>query len=436
MKPVIAIIGRPNVGKSTLFNRILGRRQAIVEDSPGVTRDRNYAETDHTGHAFIVVDTGGFDPGSEDAMLAIMAQQVEIALAEADALVLVVDARQGLTGADQRIWEQIRRSGRRVYLAVNKVDTAAMDPHAAEFWALGPDEIFPMTAERGTGVAELLDRVLADLQAPALDEVADDEGKGPARIAVLGRPNVGKSTLLNSLLGHPRYLTSEVPGTTRDSVDTALTVGDRQYMLVDTAGIRRRKKVEVGLERMSVARTLQALDRCHIAALVVDAVEGITDQDKKLAALIEDRGRGLILVVNKWDLFKGRENGDVFMKKIKDDIPFLTYLPTVLVSALSGRGVHRFLPTVDKVFENLFRRIPTHELNLFYKDVIQRHPPHVSGTASVKIKYLTQVQVNPPTVLMFRGGHGRIPESYLRFLAKEFRARWDFVGAPLKLVPK
>lgn len=436
MKPTLALVGRPNVGKSTLFNRILGRRQAIVQDMPGVTRDRHYADAEHCGRAFVVVDTGGFDPESDDAMLALMAEQVEIALQEADALVLVMDGREGLTATDRAIQDQIRRAGRRCYVAVNKIDTPTAEPLAAEFYALGVDEIFPMTAERGSGVAELLDRVLADLDAPPADHEASDEGQGPVRLAIVGRPNVGKSTLSNTLLGNERYLTSDVPGTTRDSIDTPFSVGGRDYVLVDTAGIRRRKRVEVGIERMSVARTLQAIDRSHVTALVIDASEGLTDQDKKLGALILDRGRGLVLVINKWDLVAGKETGEAFVKRLRDDAPFLSFVPHVLVSAKTGRSVQRFLPIVEHIHENLFRRIATSELNRFYEEVVQTHPPHASGTKSVRIKYLVQVDVNPPVMLLYRGGSGLIPASYLRFLAREIRRRWDFEGVPLVLAPK
>lgn len=436
MKPTLALIGRPNVGKSTLFNRILGRRQAIVEDFPGVTRDRHYAESEHAGRAFVVVDTGGFDPESDDAMLALMAEQVEVALAEADALILVMDGREGLTGTDRAIFEQVRRSGRRCYLTINKIDVPSSEPLVADFFSLGVEELFPITAERGSGVAELLERVLEDLDAPpALDESADEE-KGPCRLAIVGRPNVGKSTFSNTLLGSERYLTSDVPGTTRDSIDTAFSAEGREYVLVDTAGVRRRKRVEVGIERMSVARTLQAIDRSHVVALVIDASEGLTDQDKKLGALVLDRGRGLVLVANKWDLVAGKETGEAFVKRLRDEAPFLSFVPHVLLSAKTGRSCHRFLPIVDRVHANLFRRISTSELNRFYEEVVKTHPPHASGTRSVRIKYLVQVDVNPPVVLLYRGGTGLLPTSYLRFLTREIRSRWDYEGVPLVLAPK
>ncbi len=437
-KPIIALVGRPNVGKSTLFNRILGRKEAIVEDFPGVTRDRHYAEGDHTGRAFVLVDTGGFDPEAEEgSMLALMKRQVELALEEADALVLVLDVREGPTGTDEVIWDMLRRSGRRVYVAVNKVDKPSLDPLVAEFYRLGIREMFPMTAERGSGVAELLDRMLEDLDAPPLNDEDEpgEDATGPVRIAIVGRPNVGKSTFANALLGHDRYLTSDVAGTTRDAIDTPFTAGGRDYLLIDTAGIRRRKNVAPGLERMSVARTMQAIQRSHVVALVIDASEGLTDQDKKLASLVLDRGRGLIVIANKWDLLKG-EKAEETRRALDDDTTFFAFAPRIQTSALNGRNVAKFLPLVNRVHENLFRRIPTSELNRFYEEVVQTHPPHVTGSRSVRIRYLVQPQSNPPTILLFRGGTAEVPPHYLRFLQRELRRRYDFEGVPVILVPK
>jgi len=434
MRPVVALVGRPNVGKSTLFNRILGRRQAIVQDLPGVTRDRHYAETEHLGRPFLLVDTGGFDPEAREGMLALMRVQVQRAIEESDALILVLDAREGLTRTDEMIWEMLRRSGRPTWVAVNKVDRPSQDPLVAEFWSLGVERLWPLTAERGSGVAELLEDLVLHLPAPEDAEAGAYSEEG-VRLAILGRPNVGKSTLCNALLGEDRYLTSDVPGTTRDAIDTPFRYEDRLFVLVDTAGVRRRRAVEVGLERMSVARTMQALERCHVAVLVIDGFEGLTDQDKKLAALIVDRGKGLVLAVNKWDRVEG-DAAQQARQRIEEESAFFSFAPMVFLSALTGRNVHRLLPVVERVRSNLYRRIPTAELNRFWEEVVQRHPPHASGSRSVRIKFLMQPQVAPPTILLFQGGSGRIPEQYLRFLQKEFRARWDFEGVPLVLVPR
>ncbi len=437
MKPVIAIIGRPNVGKSTLFNRIVGRRAALVEDFPGVTRDRNYADAEYLGRELVVVDTGGFDPEADaGSMLALMKRQVEIALTEADALILVFDARDGLTPSDQAIWELVRRSGAKCYAVVNKVDKAQHEALAADFYALGVDPLHLTSAENGFGVAELLDTIIAELDPPKVGEAANAPEDGPTRIAVIGRPNVGKSTFANALLGRDRYLTSDQPGTTRDSVDTPFRVGERDYVLVDTAGIRRPRRVEAGIERMSVARSIQALERCHVAALLIDGAEGVTDQDKKLASLAIERGRGLVLVVNKWDLVKEERAGDAHSQRLKDEFTFAQWAPHAFISALKGRGVPKFLPLVDRVHANLFKRVPTHQLNLFYEEVVKTHPPHVGGTRLTKVRYLTQVQVNPPTVLLFAKGADSIPQAYIRFLLREFRDRYDFEGVPVRMIPR
>lgn len=433
MKPVIALIGRPNVGKSTLFNRIIGKQKAIVEDTPGVTRDRNYAEAEHCGREFVVVDTGGFDPESREGMLALMKRQVEIALEEADAVVFVLDGREGVTPTDEAILELVRRKGTKTYVAVNKIDGPKQDALIADFYAMGCDTLWPISAENGSGVAELLDTIVEDLNAPLISE---SEKRDAISIAVIGRPNVGKSTFANALLGQERYLTSNVPGTTRDSVDTIFTVRDREFVLVDTAGIRRPGRVGPGLERMSVARSIAAMGRCHVVALIIDAVEGPTDQDKKLASLAIERGRGLILLVNKWDLVKGERPGDQYRQRLAVEFAFASWAPYLFISALTGRNVNRFIPMVEKVYSNLFRRIPTHELNAFFEEVVRSHPPQVGGTQTARIKYLTQVEVNPPTILLFARGASSIPAHYLRFLQRELRSRFDFTGVPLRLVPR
>jgi len=434
-KPIVAIVGRPNVGKSTLFNRIVGHRKAIVEDSPGVTRDRNYAPVAHEGKAFIVVDTGGFDPDAREGMLQLMREQVSTAIAEADALIMVTDVREGLTPSDQAVWELLREGGKRVYCVANKVDLPVHEAMAAEFYRLGAAAVFSISAELGSGVSELLDTVLADLDAPDAEPVSDESG--PIRIAVIGRPNVGKSTFLNTLLGSERFLTSNVPGTTRDAIDMPVTIDGRDYVLVDTAGMRRRKSVERGIELMSVSRTITALERCHVVILIMDASEGITDQDKKLAALAAERGRGIILVMNKWDLVKeGPKAGDIFRQHLEEELAFVSFAPHLFTSALNHRRVKDVMPLVDRVHANLFKRIPTHELNVFYEEFVRQHPPSTSGTRSVRIRYLTQVEVNPPTMLLFKSGKADVPPQYLRFLQRHIRERYGFDGVPLRLIPK
>jgi GTP-binding protein len=438
-KPIIAIIGRPNVGKSTLFNRILGRKAAIVEDSPGVTRDRQYAEVDYAGKAFFIEDTGGFEPGSDDGMLVLMAEQVEVAIAEADALIFVLDAREGLLPIDLIIWDQIRRAGIKVFVAVNKVDTPKSDPLYNDFFAMGAEHMFPISAESGYGVADLLDLVVEKIEMPPLedeDTVDLGPGDGPARITLLGRPNVGKSTMANALLGKERFLTSDVPGTTRDSIDVAFSSAGKDYILVDTAGIRRRRAVERGVERMSVARTIRAIEDSHVVLLLLDAAEGITDQDKKLASLVIDRGRGLVIVANKWDLKSGNNVAGDFNLLMQDEMAFACFAPVIFTSALNHKNIGKVLPTVDHVYENMFKRVGTSELNRFVAEVIDKHPPPSHGNKMVKIRYITQVQGNPPTMLLFCGGVARIDAAYLRYVQRELRARYDFEGVPVRLVQK
>lgn len=438
MKPVIAIIGRPNVGKSTLFNRIVGRSLAIVADVPGVTRDRIYAEAEHKGRRFTLIDTGGCDPEAQDGLLGLMQRQVAEAIKEADALIVVMDGRAGLTPLDESVWAMVKASQRPAYLVVNKIDTPDKEGLVFEFFRLGNVEPIPVSAEKGSGVLDLLDKVVEDFP-PSGDETDLEEGKlgERIRVAIVGRPNVGKSTFANAWLGRERFLTSDMPGTTVDSVEAVCERDGRTFVLVDTAGVRRRKKVERGIERMSVARAIRAIEESHVTALILDAKEGITDQDKKLASLVVDRGRGLILVFNKWDLIeKGPGIGDAYLAYVKSEMAFASFAPVLFTSALTGKGMHRFSPTVSKVAENLFRRIPTHEINRFYREVIKTKPPVISGTRTAKIRYLTQVSVNPPTILLFTGGGVALSQAYLRFLANEMRSRFDFQGVPIRLIER
>lgn len=435
MMPVIAIVGRPNVGKSALFNRIVGKQLAIVADIEGVTRDRNYAEVEYLGRTFTVVDTGGFDPEAKGGLLALMRRQVEVAIAEADAVIVVVDGRAGLTPLDEAVWSQVRLGRKPAYLAVNKIDNPSLLALCADFYTLGADDIYPISAETGSGVAELLERILEDVRAPqwGAEEKLSDSA---IRIAIIGRPNVGKSTFANVLLGRERFLTSDVPGTTRDCVDAHFVRNGREYVLVDTAGIRRPKKVGPGLERMSIARSIKAIERAHVVALLMDAVEGVTDQDKRLASLVVEKGRGLILVMNKWDLVGRERSGNEYVRAVQQEMAFVSFAPLLLASALTKKNMGRFLPLVERVFANLLRRIPTHEINKFYREVIARHPPSISGTRTAKIRYLTQADVNPPTIVLFASGSASIGDAYLRFLQNQLRARYDFTGVPLRLVTR
>jgi len=422
---VLAIVGRPNVGKSTLFNRIVGSGKAIIHNIPGVTRDRIYAEADFLGRRFMVIDTGGFDPTAEDGLLSLMKEQVSIAISEADALLFVVDSKDGLTVLDREVYGHLRKANKKVFVVVNKIDRPDQAFLASEFYGLGVDEVFPLSAEKGYGVAELLERVVRELEITESRKTVAEEG---IKFAIIGRPNVGKSTLANALLGEKRFLSCEEPGTTVDSVEERFWFEGRQFVIVDTAGIRRKAKVENGLEKIGVQRAIRAMERSDVVLLVIDASEGVTSQDKSLASLALEKGKGVCLVLNKWDALQGDKN--LFLKTLRYEFAFAPFLPHVCVSALHKRNIHRILPLVIKVHQNLYRRIPTSELNRFYEEVIAPNPPQ--GLQGV-VKYITQVEVAPPQILLFTGAK-KIKAQYLRFIQNALRTRYDFLGVPVRLV--
>jgi GTP-binding protein len=422
---VLAIVGRPNVGKSTLFNRIVGKAKAITHNTPGVTRDRIYAEAEYLNKRFIVIDTGGFDPTAESGLLSLLRAQVSTAISEADALLFVVDGKEGLTALDEEVYEHIRKAGKKVFVVVNKIDRPEQAFFASDFYGLGVEELFLLSAEKGSGVAELLDRVISDL---SISETEETKTNGVIRIAIVGRPNVGKSTLANALLGEERFLTSDEPGTTVDSVDERLFFDGREFMIVDTAGIRRKAKIEEGLERMGVQRALWAIQRSDVVLLVIDASEGVTSQDKTLASFALEKGKGVCLVLNKWDAVQGDKN--LFLKTLRYEFAFAPFLPHLCVSALFKKNTHEILPLVLKIYQNLHRRIPTSELNRFYAEVIVPNPPQ--GLQGV-IKYVTQVDVAPPQIVLFCGAK-KIKAQYLRFIQNALRKRYDFLGVPIRLV--
>ena len=432
--PVIAIIGRPNVGKSTLFNRILGTRTAIVDDVPGVTRDRNYADGTYRGRPFRLVDTGGLDPTATEGMLALVRQQSQIAVAEADILILLVDGRAGLTPPDEEIVSLLRGVTKPVFVAVNKIDTPKADPLLADFYRLGQDTLYPLTAEHGIGVAELLDAIF-----PLLTEIGDGpETAETPRIAVVGRPNVGKSTLVNALLGQERVVVSEMPGTTRDSIDTLLTVQGRHYILTDTAGIRRRGRIERGIEGYSVARALRAMGRSDVAVLLLDAVEGITEQDTKITGLALKQGRACIILVNKWDLREGdQEAREAYASDVKRRFPFLAWAPVLFGSAVKPDSVSRLLPTIDLVMAAFTKRVPTGPLNKFLQGILEENPLPVrkgKPTKAVKSVFMTQVATKPPAFALFVGHPEDLSKAYVRFLENRLRAQYAFLGSPIRML--
>ena len=430
MSAIVAIVGRPNVGKSTLFNRILGRRMAIVEDVPGVTRDRNYALVTRHEKPFTLIDTGGFEPLSDEPLLAQMRAQSQVAMEEADVILFLMDGREGLTPADQDVAEMLRRVDKPVFFVVNKIDGPGQEMAASEFYALGVDNLVLISAEHGVGTNDLVADILQAI--PASPATEDEEGE--TRLAVVGRPNVGKSSLVNRLLGYERVVANPAAGTTRDSVDSVFTYHRKRYVLIDTAGIRRKGRVSLKLEKYSVIQALKALDRCHVALVLIDAEEGITDQDLTVAGYAHDRGRAIILVVNKWDLVsKDHLTMGDFIKEVRLAFKFLPDNPIHFVSALTGLRVNKIMADVEKVSEQFSRRIGTPELNRVLKDAEMSHPPPMYKGKRLKFYYMTQVAVRPPTFVIFTNNAEGVHFSYERYLTNCLRQAFGFAGCPIRL---
>jgi GTP-binding protein len=429
--PLVALVGRPNVGKSALFNRIARRRLAIVEDTPGVTRDRLYTELEWSGRRFGLVDTGGYVARPEDPLVEQVRWQAQQAVEEADVVVFVVDAQAGLLPADHEVAEVLRRSRKPVVVAVNKVDTPGDGAvPAAEFSALGFPEVVPVSALHGLRVGDLLDRVLQHLPATAPEEAAEE----PVRVSVVGRPNVGKSSLVNALVGAPRVVVDERPGTTRDAVDTWLRHRDRPFVLVDTAGLRRRARVREPLEFYSTRRARQALERSHVAILVVDASEGVTDQDQRIAREVVECGKALVVAANKWDLVRG-PLAEERARQLHHALRHVSFAPVLFVSAKTGRNVARLLDAALRVDRAHALRVPTGPLNRAVEAAEAAHPaPADSRGRPLKIYYATQVSTRPPTVALFVNYPEVATEAYLRHLEARLRERFDFEGTPIRFV--
>jgi GTP-binding protein len=428
---VVAIVGRPNVGKSTLFNRIIGQRRAIVENVPGVTRDRNYAEATRYSKPFILIDTGGFEPISEDRLLVQMREQSQLAVEEADVILMVMDGREGLTPSDVEVVAGLRRAGKPVFYVINKVDGPKQDADTADFYALGVEEVHAVSAEHGRGVGDLMDEVLAVLPH---EEPAAEEDTSEVRLAVIGRPNVGKSSLVNCLLGFERVVANATAGTTRDSIDTPLEYNEQRYVLIDTAGIRRKGKVSQKLEKFSVVQALKGMDRAHVVLVVIDASEGVTEQDMTVAGYAYEKGRAVILVVNKWDLIvKDHKTMGQYTADLRDSFKFLPFAPVLFVSALSGQRTNRIMGTVEKVAAEFNRRISTPELNRVLKEATISHAPPMSQGKRVKLFYITQTAVRPPTFVAFGNRTQGIHFSYHRYLVNQLREAFGFEGCPIRL---
>ena len=427
---MIAVIGRPNVGKSTLFNRILGTRNAIVDDVPGVTRDRIHAEGTYQNRHFQLVDTGGLDLTSTQGMGGLIRQQTQTALAEADVLLVVMDGRAGLTVLDQEIVDLLRGVDKPSFFVVNKIDSPHLEPLLADFYPIGKEALFPISAEHGTGVDELLEACLPLL--PRCDNVSPET---ITRVAVVGRPNVGKSTLVNTILGENRVLVSDLPGTTRDPIDTPFDYQGHHFVLTDTAGLRRRGRVERGVEGYSVLRTMKALGRSDIGILLLDGVEGLTEQDTKIAGLIKKQGRACIMLVNKWDRRRDEPEAQAtFSSELHRCFPFFTFVPIVFGSAFESKTVEALFSTITQVRQAFADRVPTGRLNQFLQKALIDHPIPIKRGNPVKSVFMTQVAIKPPTFALFVGQSVTVTPAYLRYLENRIRATFGFEGTPLRML--
>jgi GTP-binding protein len=436
--PIVAIVGRPNVGKSTFFNRLVGGRVAIVEDTPGVTRDRIYAETEWNGKTFALVDTGGIDVDTDDVIPAQMREQAQAAMDMASVIVFIVDGKEGLTHADEDVAQMLRGADARVVLVVNKADGAKPEETTYDFYALGLGDPVAVSAANMTGLGDALDVIadgLPDVTGGAKDAAEAEADDEPTRIAVIGKPNVGKSSLINALVGENRLIVSEVAGTTRDALDTPFEFEGRKYILVDTAGIRRRAKVTGNIERYSVARSIAAIERSDVCLLMIDARDGVTDQDKKIAGLAHESGKGAVIVVNKWDLIE-KETGTLekYREKVRAELPFLAYAPDVFISVTAGQRLRNLIDMAEAVAENRAMRVSTGKLNSLVQDAVLMKQPPTGRGKRLKIYYATQVGVKPPLFSFQVNSRDLMHFSYARYLENRIRDAYGFAGTPIKFV--
>lgn len=438
--PRVALIGRPNVGKSTLFNRLIGRRRAIVEDTPGVTRDRHYGQTDWLGYDMDVIDTGGLEPRSDDTMLSAMRRQTLYAVEESDVVMMIVDGRDGLMPQDQEIINELRATQKPFLVGVNKIDNFEMEGLIAEFYAMGVDNLTPISAMHGAGVGDLMDELVFALKrvVPELfveEEEEEEETDRVPHIAIIGKPNAGKSTLVNHLIGEERVLALPIAGTTRDSIDVDVTYNDQPYKLIDTAGIRRQKYVKETLEKLTISKALKSIDRCDVAVFMVDATVGLTEQDAKVVGFAHNKGRAIVLLVNKWDQMpRGQKAMKEFEEHVRYELKFLHYAPIVFASALTGRNISRLFKTIDELLESFHKRVPTGELNRFFDEMMRYHPPPVHRGRPIKFYYISQVATGPPTFMISANQPKAAHITYQRFIINSIRGTFGFEGVPIKLV--
>ncbi len=431
-KKIVAIVGRPNVGKSTLFNTLAGERLAIVKDTPGVTRDRIYADVDWLNHKFTIVDTGGIETEAEDIIMRSMKEQAEIAIETADVIIFVTDVRSGVTSSDMQVADMLRRSKKPVVLCVNKVDNfEKFEPYVYEFYNLGIGDPNPVSAQSKLGLGDMLEKVVEEFG----ESITEEEEEDIPRVAVIGKPNTGKSSLINKLLGTDRLIVSDIAGTTRDAIDTRIKRNGKEYIFIDTAGLRRKSKIKDEIERFSIIRTVAAVERCDIAMLLIDAEEGVTDQDTKIAGIAHERGKGMIIVVNKWDLIEKDTNTMNRMKKdIRQKLAYMPYAEMLFVSALTGQRLNKLFDTIDLVEQYSCMRIQTGVLNeILTEAVAETEPPSDKGKR-LKLFYITQVSVKPPTFVLFVNSKELAHFSYIRYIENKLREAFLFEGTPIKII--
>lgn len=431
-KPIVAIVGRPNVGKSTLFNKLTGSRLAIVDDKPGVTRDRIYADCEWAGRTFTVVDTGGIEPDSKDVILSQMRRQAEMAIELADVVIFVTDISTGMVAADITVARMLQKAGKNIVLCVNKIDgVGAMPTEIYEFYNLGLGDPYPLSSLHGTGTGDILDAVVAALPEQSGVEYDDDVIK----VAVIGKPNVGKSSLINKIMGEERVIVSNIPGTTRDAIDTPFERDGQKYVFIDTAGIRRKSKVDEAIEKYSVMRSLMAIERADVCLILIDANEGVTEQDTKIAGEAHDKGKASVIVVNKWDsIEKDDKTMNEMRTKIKEDLAYMTYAPQVFISALTGQRVNDIFAHINEVYAQSHMRITTGKLNEVLADAVGKVQPPTDKGKRLKLYYMTQASVAPPTFVIFCNDIELFHFSYRRYLENQIRSVFGLVGTPVKII--
>jgi GTPase len=429
MKPIISIVGRPNVGKSTFFNRLVGHKKAITEDIPGVTRDRNYGEFDYSGKAFTLVDTGGFEPGGEEEITSLVRQHIYLAMEESAAIIFLLDARAGLLPEDREIASILRKYDKKIFFVVNKVDSQKTEQEIADFYDLGVDRIYGVSAAHGLGIGDLLDDVVSTVEVEETEETSEG-----VKIALVGRPNTGKSSIVNRLLGAERMIVSDIPGTTRDAIDTTIEHEGKAFTLIDTAGLRRKARISLKVEEYSASSAVRSIERADVVNLVIDGKEGIGHQDATIAHLVVSSGKGIAIIVNKRDLMEATVTESAYRKIVLERLPHADFAPVLFTSAMTGQNIDQILKIDDVIYNQVTRKIPTPKLNRAFEEFTRKLSPPMAEGKQVKIFYVSQLKSTPPTFILFCNYPERIPEHYKRYLENGLRQQFGFKGAPIRLL--